>query len=273
MTLRVGHITYANCAPFFHYLEETGFSGTIIPGVPAHLNELLAAGEIDVSPSSSFEYGRNWRSYLLLPGHSISSFGAVRSVLLFSPVPIEALDGTTIYLTGESATSVNLLKILLRERFGHRSCQFAVPEGPVEELLARGQAALLIGDRALRAGRQPERWSFCYDLGALWVDWTGLPFVFALWILRLSVGESQPDAVRALADQLAVARRRAFGSLEQLAAVSPERTWLPEAELAAYWRSMDYDLGPRHLAGLERYFSLCHSHGLLPEVPSLRFFE
>ena len=77
MTLTVGHIAYANCVPFFHYLRASGFDGRIVAGVPSELNRMLAAGAIDLAPSSSFEYGRNWRNYLLLPGHSISSCGLV----------------------------------------------------------------------------------------------------------------------------------------------------------------------------------------------------
>ena len=144
MTLVVGHITYANCAPFFHHLADCGFAGRIVPGVPAELNGRLAAGSIDVSPSSSFEYARHWRDYLLLPGLSISAAGPVRSVLLFADRPPEALEGAEIALTGESATSVNLLRVLLREFYGLQRVRFAVPDGPVEPLVAAGRPALLI---------------------------------------------------------------------------------------------------------------------------------
>ena len=272
MTLRVGHITYANCAPFFHYLDRTGFDGEIVPGVPATLNALLAAGEIDVSPSSSFEYLRNWRHYLLLPGQSISSFGPVRSVLLFSVRPVEELDGGAIALTGESATSVNLLKILFREFYGHNRSVFRGSDRRLEDGPDGADGALLIGDRALRLARRPAGWRYCYDLGELWVRFTGLPFVFALWILRREAVEEHPAEVAALLEQLSAARRQAFASLEAMAADSPERSWLPEPDLAAYWRCMDYDLGPAHLAGLRRYSELCVKHGLLDEMPEFRFF-
>jgi len=115
MTLNVGHIAYLNCVPFFHYLREVGFEGNIVKGVPAQLNAMLAEGKLDLSPSSSFEYGLHWQQYVLLPGLSISSRGPVQSVLLFSPCAIEDLEGRQVALTGESATSVNLLKILLKE--------------------------------------------------------------------------------------------------------------------------------------------------------------
>ena len=273
MSLRVGHIIYANCAPFFHYLTDSGFDGRIVPGVPSRLNAMLAAGDIDVSPSSSFEYARNWRDYLLLPGQSISSFGPVRSVLFFSSRRLEELDHTPINLTGESATSVNLLKILLREFLLQRHCHYEVPEGNVETLVEQGESALLIGDHALRMRQRRNSWRYCYDLGELWVRFTGLPFVFALWILRRDTARKQPDAVRQLMAQLDTSRRQAFASLEKLAAASEERAWYPEAELVAYWRCMDYDLTPTHIAGLQLYYELCLRHGLLNDRPELQFFE
>jgi len=273
MTLTVGHITYANCAPFFHYLAAAGFSGRIVPGVPAELNRLLAGGAIDVSPSSSFEYARNWRDYLLLPGHSISARGPVRSVLLFSPCPLEELEGKEIALTGESATSVNLLHVLLKEFLRHRQVLLRVPGRPVEELLAEGRPALLIGDRALKAAREKRADQFVHDLGELWTRFTGLPFVFALWILRLKSAREKREEVIDLLGQLSEARSRAFASLENLAAESPERVWMGEKGLAEYWRCMSYDLGGDHIAGLRLFFRLSVKYGLLEDLPEIRFFE
>lgn len=270
MTLAVGHITYANCVPFFHYLDEVGFRGRIIEGVPAELNRLLATGVIDVSPSSSFEYACRWQDYLLLPGHSISACGPVRSVLLFSARPIEALEGTKIALTGESATSVNLLRILLGEFYGFRKVTFGVPDRPVEALIAEGATALLIGDRALRAAQGAS--GHVYDLGELWYRFTGLPFVFALWIVRRETAQVKREEVAALLRQLASARTRAFTSLEEVAATTPERLWMGEAGLIEYWRCMSYELDEQHLVGLRHFFSLAVKHGLLPAQPEIRFF-
>jgi chorismate dehydratase len=272
MTLVVGHIAYANCAPFFHYLADSGFRGRIVRGVPAALNRLLAEGEIDVSPTSSFEYARAWRDYLLLPGHSISSCGPVRSVLLFSPRPLEELEGSEIAITGESGTSVNLLRVLLAEFYGLHDIRYVSPEPPVEALIAADRPALLIGDRALRAARAglaPR----VFDLGELWLRHTGLPFVFGLWILRRQAAAEKRREVLALQRQLAASRRRAFVSLEQLAAESPEREWMGEAGLVDYWRAMSYDLGEEHLAGLRLFFELSVRRGLLAEMPRFHFFE
>jgi chorismate dehydratase len=273
MALRIGHIAYANCVPFFHYLRQCGFAGEIRSGVPAELNALLANGEIDLAPSSSFEYGRNADAYLLLPGHSISSCGAVQSVLLFSPYPLEELGSTPIALTSESATSVNLLKLLLAEFLGKdlRCCHLAVQ--PAEEIATQGGTVLMIGDRALRTAQQSRGKTNIYDLGELWWRFTGLPFVFALWIVRAAIVAEQAAALRMLQQQLAQSRQQAFADLPLLAAQTPERQWMGEAALVDYWRAMSYDLTPQHQEGLKLYFSLCVRHGLLKEEPVLRFFE
>jgi len=272
MTLSVGHITYANCAPFFVYLRQSGFAGSIVPGVPSQLNRLLSDGKIDVSPSSSFEYGRNWRDYLLLPGHSISSAGPVQSVLLFSPSPLDTLEGAEIALTGESATSVNLLYVLLKEYARLRDFTMKIPDDPVESLVAAGRPALLIGDRALKTALSAKD-AFIYDLGDLWHKHTGFPFVFALWIVRRASAEAMRTEVADLLRSLGVSRGKAFSSLETLAAMSPEKVWMGEENLVDYWRCMSYDLGVDHLEGLKLYYRFCVRHGLLSEEPQIRFFS
>ena len=272
MSLVVGHIAYTNCAPFFHHLRAAGFSGDIVSGVPAQLNQLLAAGKIDVSPSSSFEYGRNWREYLLLPGLSISTRGPVGSVLLFSPQPLTGLEGAQIALTGESASSVHLLKILLHEFVGLQQVDYAVPEGQVEEIVAQGGNALLIGDRALKMAKSYAG-GIIYDLGDLWYRYTGLPFVFALWILRREAAREKTSQVHDLVAQLQISQQRAFNDLLGLARSVPERSWMTEAGLMTYWKTMSYGLDQEHIRGLELFFRLCRKQNLLPDVPELNFFS
>lgn len=272
MSLVVGHIAYTNCAPFFHHLRAAGFSGDIVSGVPAQLNQLLAAGNIDVSPSSSFEYARNWREYLLLPGLSISTRGPVGSVLLFSPKPLTGLEGAQIALTGESASSVHLLKILLHEFVGLQQVDYAVPEGQVEEIVAQGGNALLIGDRALKMAKSYAA-GIIYDLGDLWYRYTGLPFVFALWILRREAARAKTSQVHDLVAQLQISQQRAFNDLLGLARSVPERNWMTEAGLMTYWKTMSYGLDQEHIRGLELFFRLCRKQNLLPDVPELIFFS
>jgi chorismate dehydratase len=273
MTLAVGRISYLNAVPYFYRLAESGFAGRIVAGVPAELNRRLAAGELDLSPSSSFEYARLWRDYLLLPGHSISSCGPVRSVLLFSRLPLAELGAEAIALTGESATSVNLLQVLLREYCGAGRLTCRVPAEPVEEVLAAGGSALLIGDRALRAACRPPPGSMVYDLGKLWWQFTGLPFVFGLWIVRREACLTRCAEIVTFRHQLDQALQWAFADLAGMAAaVAPGGPLAPD-ELVSYWQTVSYHLSPAHLAGLRKFFALCVKYQLLPEEPEIRFTD
>lgn len=272
MTLRIGRIAYLNVAPYFHYLEQQGFAGEVVAGVPSELNRMLAAGTIDACPSSSYEYGLHAEDYLLLPGQSISSFGPVRSVLLFTPGPLNEQAGSEIIVTGESATSINLLQVLLKEFCGWGEIVTKVPEGEVEACLEKGQSVLLIGDRALAAARNGPPGMQATDLGALWYHFTGLPFVFALWILRKEAVERAPVDVSSLASQLRASRDHAFKHLPEMACQLSEQTGFPTVCLEEYWRSMSYDLSEGHLEGLRLYFTLCHKHGLLNRVPDFHFW-
>ena len=270
--IRIGRIAYANCTPIFHALQEQDpceeycFAG----GVPARLNDMLAAGEIDVCPSSSIEYARHSAQYLILPGLSIRSIGAVGSVLLFSRIPLEQLDGQAVLLSSESATSVNLLRILMKMRFGC-SCRFTVSNLPLDKAMRQAPAMLLIGDAALRASLQ-ESDLFVYDLGKLWHDWTGLPFVFALWLCCKSAAEQRPAEMSRLARQLVAAKKHVAGSIDVIAQNSPETLWMGKDRLVAYWRdNISYDLGQRHLEGLMLFYRYCSELGLLQDVPVLHF--
>jgi chorismate dehydratase len=270
-SLRVGYIPYLNCAPFFHYLEESGFSETIVSGVPSELNALLQSCALDVSPSSSFEYALNSSDYLLLPGHSISSRGPVESVLLFSPCPLTELQGQRIAITGESATSINLLRILLLEYANFARVEDYVPGEAVETVIANRQPALLIGDRAMKQATDLPEGMRVYDLGSLWYEQTGLPFVFALWILRRDSAQRMPDKISALQAQLSLSVGRALKDLPALArevGVTNEEG----RRLVKYWQTIDYALTDEHLKGLNLFIALCLKHKLLNVSPKIEFF-
>lgn|ERR1039457_1516733 len=272
--LRIGRITYANCSPIFHELQKQALDEDyrFIGGVPSYLNNMLAAGEIDVCPSSSIEYALHPERYLILPDLSISSIGAVASVLLFSRIPIEELDGQKILLSSESATSVNLLRILMKIRFGC-SCSYTVSEQSLDSALHEGAAMLLIGDSALRALFQ-ETDLLVYDLGELWHEWTGLPFVFALWFCGRQVANDRYSEVTRLARLLITSKERACADLESIAQSSSEAEWMGSDRLVEYWRNnISYDLDSMHLDGLKLFYRYCVDLGLLPAEPRFHFLE
>lgn len=272
MTLRIGQIDYANCTPIFAALQNNcdcaGYR--FIRGVPAQLNGMLRRGEIDVSPSSSFEYGKFPGKYLLLPEMSISSDGPVKSVLLFSRVPIEELNNQAIALTTESDTSVNLLRIILARQYGF-SNTFQRTTLPLREAIEKQRALLLIGDAALRES-MANRDLFVYDLGELWLGFTGLPFVFALWIVTREAVSRNRGEVQSLAAGLIAAKRRAYESFESIADTCKEREWLGREALIDYWQTLSYDLTPRHLQGVATFFRYARELQLIREEPEIRLF-
>lgn len=271
--LTLGYISYLNCVPFFGKLKEQGFNGKLVPGVPSTLNRMLQQGDIDVSPSSSFEYARNWRDYLLLPGHSISSVGRIASVLLFSPQNLDQLDGVEIALTGESATSINLLEILLRDCYGLTDVVTTVPGVSVEELIRMGKPALLIGDRALKLSADIPPGIGVYDLGNLWHQHTGLPFVFALWMVRKAVVAQHAEALGRLGGQLLQSRQSVLQHPLRFAEAAAQQTTMNPDQIVNYWNTISYVLDNAHLKGLTLFFERCFKHGLLQDAPPLNFLK
>ncbi|MGD0281322.1 MAG: menaquinone biosynthesis protein, partial [Dissulfurispiraceae bacterium] len=191
--LIIGRIPYANLFPIFYILEHEVDCSlyTFVEGVPSLLNRMLREGEVDISPSSSLEYLRNPDRYRIISNHSISSRGPVGSILFFTTKPLEELDGAAVLASSQSETSVALLKIVLGKFYGLSAKVDAVPN-PEQA----GEAFLLIGDDALRQQAihllSPiTRYPYVYDLGEIWYRQTGLPFVFALWIVRNDIPEKE----------------------------------------------------------------------------------
>ena len=272
--LRLGQIEYANCTPIFHALKElfaaSGYE--YVGGVPAQLNALLAAGAIDVCPSSSIVYALQPERFLIIPDISISSCGPVQSVFLFSVLPIEELNGKKILVTAESATSVNLLKILLEKRFGCK-CTFRTTKEPYQQALKEAPAVLLIGDSALKAAQSVAN-LFVYDLGELWYQWTKTPFVFALWLASRSAFEEHFDAIHELASHLRLCKAYASANLERIADASPDVVWMGREDLLRYWKNnISYDLSDEHRSGLKLFFQLAAEMNLIPYNPELVFVE
>jgi len=271
--LRIGRINYANCTPIFHALHEL-FPEEVyqyIGGVPATLNSMLASGDIDVCPSSSIAFSTQPEQYLIVPDLSISSCGPVQSVLLFSSTPIESLDGRTILLSSESATSVNLLKIILGKFYG-LCCSFRVTDQTTLSALNDEPALLLIGDAALHAAQESSG-LYVYDLGKIWFLRTGTPFVFALWLTSRQAVERHGCELRRLAIQLRQAKIHAVNSLERIVAAAPENVWMGREGLLEYWKVLSYDLGPWHIEGLNLFFRLAAESGLIASAPELAFLS
>ncbi len=270
--LKLGKIGFLNVLPVYHPLESgiVPHPFAIIPGVPSALNAMTAAGDLDISPVSSIEYGRHADRYYLVPDLSISSFGEVKSVLLLSRAPVERLSGRKILMSSQSHTSVGLLKILCRLRFGIEP----VFEAGSFSHHAAGEipdACLLIGDEALRIGRSG-LYPHILDLGAEWFDWTGLPFVYAVWVIRRKAVEEWGGSIAQAVDSLLRAKKWGQAHLESICAEAARAGLLGAPELDQYYRCLRYDLKEREQRGLELFFARLFEIGELLEAPGLEIY-
>ncbi len=245
--IRLGRISYVNMAPVFYRLEADVDE---VAGVPTDLNRRLLAGEIDLAPISSIEYGRNAEQLRVLPRLCVSSEGAVDSIQLVSRTPLERV--RRVAVTPESATSVVLTRVL-------------IPDAELVPLEEEADARLLIGDAALKSAFEDP--TPHYDLGRLWLERTGLPMVFAVW----ACPDPPPPGVGELEHALVASVRRARAEPEQLAYESSARYGYPPGFLARYFEKLRYRFGPRERAGLYTFFELAHEAGELGRVPELRF--
>ncbi|MDA8082634.1 MAG: menaquinone biosynthesis protein [Nitrospiraceae bacterium] len=251
--LTIGRISYTNLFPIFYTLEREAdcSSYEFIDGVPSVLNRSIWSGDIDVSPSSSIEYLRHQDGYRLIEGHSISSFGPIGSIFLFSKRPIEALDGLTVLATSQSETSVALLTIILK-KFYELDCRVRTTAAPLHTVMQSHEACLLIGDDALReAARWPQ--FRVYDLGDVWYRHTGLPSVFALWIVRKDSAAAKAELVERFVRDLDRARDSALRNFREIADHSWLREIIPADEIVEYWQGISFDLGKEHMKGLDLF--------------------
>ena len=275
--LRLGNIDYTNCYPIHGPVLEGARLDwlSVIDGTPSDLNRLLASGELDIAPGSSIELARHAREYAALRGLCIGSDGPVESIILATRHPLEELDGQVVALPTASATSRCLLRILLETRLGIRPqwvdfdqqkvdpLRAGVGSGPDERAAA---AALFIGDVALR--REARTGETNVDLGTEWTAWTGLPFVYALWLItERAAGRPETQTLH----ELLLARRDAIEEdAESLAARAGARYGFLPSRLRSYWSRIRYDLDDRMLSGLRHFLALAEEIGQAPPVKDIR---
>jgi len=264
--LRLGHIEFSNCLPIHaSVLERTPAGLEVVHGIPSRLNADLDAGRIDVAPCSSIEFARHADRYRLLPKLVIGSAGPVYSILFETSVPLDALTDADVAVPTASATSVVLLKILAAMHWQVRPRYRWFTQGGEDPFGAGASAALWIGDVALQ--REPPAGHHVYDLGAVWFEWTRLPFAFAVWQTRLPAARD-PE----LLDLLAVLEQSRAESLRDpraLAQRHASRFGLPVDRLADYWSTLRYELDEPMIEGLLRYYRHASELSEAPRVSRL----
>jgi chorismate dehydratase len=271
--LRVGRIPYINTYPVYGAVDRglVSLGAEIVNGVPSALNAQMSAGLLDVSVVSAVEYAAHAERYLLLPDLAISCDGPVRSVMLFSKRPIEQLDRATVLVSRSSMTSVELLGLLFAERWGVTPT--LVPSdaerGDIEWFASEAHdARLVIGDAALllSSGTSAAGAAYPYqiDLGLAWKEWTGLPFVFAVWVAQRTT--PVPDALN-VHGKLIASRDWGIAHLDELAERAAVTTGVARETCEVYLSGLDYRLSLPHLRGLTEFYRRLDDAGRVQARP------
>ncbi len=262
-TIRLGAISFINTVPiYFDFQSKLPIE--LVYDVPARLNAMMATGALDVSPVSSAFYLRHQAEFVLLDDVSVSSPGAVESVLFVSNRPwgpnLATLEN--IRIPDDSETSVALLDHLLRQATGQDlSDRFTLYDAAKANItLKESGNALIIGDNALlTAARMPEGFQG-YDLSSLWRQSTDLPFVFAVWVANAAWAKQNPEALQALNTALCQSRNRFYDDpsvFQSGVLLAQQRSSLSQETLQRYYqRCLTYNLDNRHRAALDRFSQL-----------------
>ncbi len=262
-TIRVGAVSYLNAKPLYYRLSEFAPRVELTMDVPSRLAGQLAEGMLDLALIPSVEYLRGVsRGYEIVPGFAIAARGAVRSVKVFSRVPFGQI--RRLALDAGSRTSQALAQVWLEARHGLRpETVEELPMG-VSALESTADAVLVIGDRAMKVPHDP--FAEVVDLAEAWVELTGLPFVFALWVSRGGV-----DLVD-LPEALGRSRAEGLANADELARTHGPRLGLDFAACYDYLtKVLSYDLGESEVAGLRRFAGMAARLGLAPEGVNLVF--
>ncbi len=255
----IGSVPYLNAVPLTWALHRVGFRGTLVFVIPSQLSVWLDQGKIDAGLIPIVEYLRGVGCGIVA-NVSLASDGAVRSVLLVSKVPTFQIE--TVAVDKGSRSSVLLLKVLMAEHYGITPVLFPT-EPDLEFMLEKADAALLIGDAALLAQVKPH-WQVI-DLGQEWKNLTGLPFVFAAWVIGSEEKETE------LATWLIKAKVEGLKNLETIIAEEAQKRNLDENFLRHYLTEcIRYDLTDIHLESIRVFNEICVKHRFLPSIREVR---
>lgn len=250
---RVGAVSYLNSKPLIAALDQFAPDIDLIVDLPSRLADCLAIDLLDVALIPSIEFFRH-PGYKIFSTACIACDGPVLSVKLYSRVPPEQIQ--TLALDEGSRTSAALVQILLNYRFGVQPVAYTLPIDAMPEF-CDCDAIMLIGDRAMICTDHdfPIEW----DLGEEWHAWTGLPFVFAMWVAREGFESAK------LRRALDAARDEGQQQFEEIARVESAKVGLPQEICHAYFRDyLHFHLGPSERESLIRFGRLASEISLIP---------
>ncbi len=270
--LSMGKIDYINTSPVYYGLDNGLLPDWIemIEGPPAVLNAMIQNKKLDISPVSATFYAMNHNDLLVLPDLSISCYGEVLSVILMTNHPLDELNGKVVVLTRDSATSSSLVQLIMSEKG-------IVPEfitkklKTLDDVPKNADAAMIIGDAAMT---QPweKRFKYRVDLGDLWYQTTGLPFVFALWVVRKDQVDKDHLVVKDALELFYKSRAAGYDNIDEVIKNGVNKLSLEESYIKRYFDLLLCDLDHLKIKALKQFFDSLYTHKILKEKVDVKFF-
>ncbi len=258
---KVSVVQYLNTVPLIWGMLKGDEQGKfeLSYTTPAGCAEAVRARKADLGIIPSIEYQRLDRAQVIA-GISIASKDEVKSVLLLSKVPVEKV--SSVAVDNSSRSSAALVRILMRKFYSRFIT--VTPSAPrPDEMLGRADAALVIGDPALtyQGGA-----AYVYDLAAEWKKFTGLPFVFALWVGH------EDSRLSKFRKDFESSRDFGLSRVDEIAAeYGPKLKLAPEAVKVYLTRNIDYSLDEDNCKGLRLFYRLAREAGIIPVEKDLYF--
>ncbi|MBM4167445.1 MAG: aminofutalosine synthase MqnE [Ignavibacteria bacterium] len=234
----IGKIPYLNATPFYNVMEKQQFK--ILPIAPRRMGELAKREQIDAGLFSLVDYLEQENDFELLNG-CIATRDQVKSVMLFSNFVWEDLNGRRIGITDETATSVQLLKVLLEKKYKVKA-RFERMHSGVNDY-AQYDAVLLIGDTALQAKHHLYfGFELLFDLATEWYEWQKLPFVFAVWAMKKNLSDEKKETLKEILQR---SIENGEDNLETIGLYHGKTLGLSQQEIVEYLQGFNYHLGER----------------------------
>ena len=246
----VARIPYLNVQPFCADWQR--LPARSVEMAPRQLGQEARAGRVDAGVMAAADFFDLEDAFERVGPFGIACRGRVDSVLLLARSPVAALGGARVHLTPESSTSAALVRLLLESRFGLGGLRYERASTPLPQRLADGEAWLAIGDSALAALRAAPG-EVCLDLGAAWTEWTGLPFVYAVWAIRRTLPAADRAAFAAFLDASLARGERDLAGLARAHAAARGGALGPPEQLERYLGRFTYRLGAAEEEGLAAF--------------------
>ena len=248
----VSRMPYLNSVPFYSFFLPENNAVKESPLVPRVFGKFAESGTIAAGPMSLEDFKKNEENFEML-GYGVAVTGKVMSVLLYSHFEWKQLSGKKIGISGETSTSVELLRVLLEKKYGIHDFTFErLNLTSALNDYTKFDAVLLIGDEALRRVALGGLASFLnvYDLAEEWYNWKHLPFVFAVWAVRKNIPADHREAI---IDALERSLEESRGRYGDLGREHGKQIGMTREDVEKYLNAFTYRLGGSEREAIEEF--------------------